>query len=327
KILYLYKGLSEYELNDFANAADDLTKAIALGAKDIPAYAALANIAFSQKRWADATKYYDEVIKGGSTDAGVHESRGIARLPGGDTAGAVSDFDKALTIDGSLKTARYNRGAIRFRQADYANALRDLEAAGDAGNAGDLDRMMGIALYHTGNREKASPYLEKTVASGTTDKEALRLAGYMRYDKGDYPGAVDALTRAETSGAKEPELYLKRGLSHYQTSAFDKAVSDLEKAGTESLEAVEAHGISLVKLQREKEALALLEKAVSLGSKNADVHYALGNAAFLADEFTKAIQAYDRAIGLGANNEVIFNNRGKAKLLAGQVRESIADFD
>src|SRR5690606_6605432 len=154
----------------------------------------------------------------------------------------------------------------------------------------------------------------------------LRLAGYLRYDKGDHKGAVDALTRAEASGAKEPELYMKRGLSHYKNGTFPSAVSDLEKAGSETLEVVEAHGLSLVRTQREKDALPLLEKAATLGSKNADVYHALGNAAFLANDYVKAIQAYDKAISLGANNEVIFNNRGKAKLLAGQIQESITDF-
>src|SRR5690606_9409478 len=146
---------------------------------------------------------------------------------------------------------------------------------GNAGSDAEVSRILGIAYFNTGDKERARPHLDNALASGSRDKEVLKLTGYLRFDQGDYKGTVEALSQAEIAGIKEEDLFRCRGLANYNLGKFAEAIIDLEKmkdAGG-SLATAEALALSLVEIKKEKEALPYLEKAATLKSTNASVYF------------------------------------------------------
>jgi tetratricopeptide (TPR) repeat protein len=53
----------------------------------------------------------------------THVNRGILRLRRGDTAGAIADFDRAMTLDPGQPEAYLNKGAALIRLQDAQGAL------------------------------------------------------------------------------------------------------------------------------------------------------------------------------------------------------------
>src|SRR5690606_22866494 len=121
---------------------------------------------------------------------------GLAKMKTGDTPGAIADYDAALRLDPNLTRAHMDRGAAWFDQKHYGKAIADLEGHGNAVIDAEVSRMLGIAYFNTGDKERARPHLDKALASGSRDKELLKLVGYTRFDQGDYKGTVEALSQA-----------------------------------------------------------------------------------------------------------------------------------
>lgn len=54
-------------------------------------------------------------------------NRGILRSRGGDSSGALADYDRGLTLDGSLGEGYVDRGAVYISLQKYDEALKDID--------------------------------------------------------------------------------------------------------------------------------------------------------------------------------------------------------
>ncbi len=98
--------------------------------------------------------------------------------------------------------------------------------------------------------------------------------------------------------------------------------SDAEKLAALSKEAQQA-----LALQDGKKALALLDRALALDSKDARLHFLRGAAHDQLDQHKEAIGDYNSVLQLDPKNAEALDRRGSANFKAGRIKESVADFD
>src|SRR5258706_9570705 len=302
-----------------------------MGASHYDAFQNLGGIKFIKNDFAHAIEYYDKAATFPAAEAVVFNNRGKAKSSNGDLVGSLSDFDRTIALKAGYAKALGNRGAVRFALGNFAGAGEDLgKTMSSEGESPELLRMLRICKYQLKEEDVAKSLLEKAVKAGIKDGKVNLYLGYLRFEKQEFKGAVETFTAAEGAGEKELSLYEKRGKSLYLVKDYTHATIDLEKVvqqGHPDLTTIEFLGLGYIQQQKNKEALAYLEKASVLNSQDKDVYFQLGNGRFKDNNFPGATEAYDKAIALGANDEVILNNRGKAKLNSDQPKESIADFD
>ncbi|NEZ57792.1 hypothetical protein [Adonisia turfae] len=93
---YFNRGITRYDMRDFAGAIDDFTHVIA-----------------------------------SSPSAAAYNCRGVAWMEMNDYARALKDFGDAIHLNAGLFAARCNRGVLRIDIRDYDGALDDLAAASE----------------------------------------------------------------------------------------------------------------------------------------------------------------------------------------------------
>ena len=62
-------------------------------------------------------------------EAEAYNNGGLAKSESGDKAGAIADYNQAITINPQLAEAYYNRGLAKSKSGDKAGAIKDLETA------------------------------------------------------------------------------------------------------------------------------------------------------------------------------------------------------
>jgi arylsulfatase A-like enzyme/predicted Zn-dependent protease len=98
------------------------------GFSDPQLYYQLGTMAFVQKKYADALKYYDECLSYNSDSAASHNAMAAIYLIQDDLAQAESHIASAMAIDPKLSNLNYNRAELLEKQGrvqEAANAYRE----------------------------------------------------------------------------------------------------------------------------------------------------------------------------------------------------------
>ncbi len=103
----------------------------------------------------------------------------------------------------------HTRGYARFKQADYNNAVADMDKA---------QQLIDPQLIHLYTETMQEVYLQSGIAY---------------YDTGEYDTAIILLDKAITVAAApsdHPEAYYQRGLSYYRKGSYRLAIADFDAA-------------------------------------------------------------------------------------------------
>ncbi|MDG2532680.1 tetratricopeptide repeat protein [Sphingomonas sp. HITSZ_GF] len=121
-----------------------------------------------------------------------------------------------------FQTGRYGAAAAAFGQALG-------KAKGDGG--WELHYLHGAALDRAGKWSEALPALQRAVALGPDEPEALAWLGNAQVERGvDLTGAQALLERARTLKPDDPEITDSLGRAYYAEGQLAKAVPLLEQA-------------------------------------------------------------------------------------------------
>ena len=123
---------------------------------------------------------------------------------------------------------------------------------------------------------------------------------------------------------------LKEGNVFYYANEFSKAIERYElvlSLNSDSFQALNNIGVTLINLNQPKEALTYFDLALKI---NSDYTYALnskGAALALLNQYKEAIIYFDKVLDLDPNHIVALNNKGAALALLNQYKEAIIYFD
>src|SRR4051812_1790276 len=123
--------------------------------------------------------------------------------------------------------------------------------------------------------------------------------------RGDFPAAINAFRQLIKNGEDSPELRTNLGIALYQLGDFHGASQEFGDALSKSPESAPAtlfYGLSLLNLQRPKEALSYLEKADRAHPDDVVVLSALARANVACNRISSANKMFRRVTRLDPKN-------------------------
>ena len=188
------------------------------------------------------------------------------------------------------------RGLEAWQSRDYEVAAAYFAAEVDTRPARSWPQyMLGLSLWKSGRADEAAVAMEQAGKLNPDSIKAFVNLSRIHNDRGDYGAALEAASAA-------------------------RAIDDTDA------KALFLEGRSLMNLGREDEALAALERSVSIDADNGHVHNLIGLMHLQRDRAAEALVALTRAGELEPGVAYIQNNLGMAFELSGQGVEAVAAY-
>jgi tetratricopeptide (TPR) repeat protein len=288
------------ERNEAALA--DLTTALALALE--PQHSdALVERAFTHDQMGNAAHALadmDEAVRA-RPDAWTHVVRGHIRLTAGQRASALTDFNHALELDPDQEWARASRAMVHRFEGRYEEALAD------------LDRALAV------DPEYVRAHAERSLCLIGLERwgEALR----------DMARAADLDRESHWHRVRFAMMLLDLGRHAEALREVNRALADPDEHGTLDLawpytvRAWALHGLG-----HESEALADLERAISVDDSFTLSHATRGWLLWEAGQLDQAEQDFGRALADEPVWPWAYGGRGAVRLYAERYEDAIDDF-
>ncbi len=307
-------------------AEDALRAARALDEHDPQTVILSAMLMQDQHRFAAAADAAREYIALQPEDSTGHIVLGDALLELGEYDPAMDAYQQAMNLRPDLRS--YNRAAhMRWLQGDFDGAKQIMELAIDSGSMRDpeaqawcfvdlggmyLQRgetqqanaaaaralelvpdyqpamvLQARAIARAGDRDGAIELLARAIERKPSADDLLRLSDWLRA-AGRTAEADERLAAAERLAIAEPRplaLHFAR-LGREPDRAL--AWAEKELATRHDIAAHDVHGLALLRVGRAREALAAIDRALALGTKDATFHLHAGLAAKATGDAARA---------------------------------------
>ncbi|MEK6335174.1 MAG: tetratricopeptide repeat protein [Acidobacteriota bacterium] len=288
-------GFSEFYLKKYAEAADDLQKALdlqrAAKQEDSHTVDALAESSVLAERFEQALPLLVIITgrRGASADARFLYYRGLAEFKTGKAAEAERSFNAAVKANPKDAASLLYLGQIALSRNDLDTAISTLNRAtlNDPRLASAwyllTSAYLRRAVSATDEAKANADYLGAVRAGETlsrlrSDEESLGLYARALFGAKQYPRAALALERAAANqNASATTLYLY-GLANSRANNFPKAIAALERAVAKApadLNAYRELGYDYEKTKQYAKAFALYQKALETAPADADFKEAL----------------------------------------------------
>ena len=283
-------GFSEFYLKRYADASDDLQKALDLqrraSQEDSHTVDALAESYVLAERYDRALPLLVAIIEkpGAKPDPSFLYYRGLAELKTGKPADAERSFNAAIKANPKDAASLLYLSQIALSRNDLDTAISTLNRAttNDPRLASAWFLLTSAYLRRAASaadEEKASADYLGAVRTGEvltrlrSDEEAIGLYARALIGAKQYARAATALERtAANETATGVTLYLF-GLAHSRANNFPKAIAALERALAKSSNDVNVYrelGYDYEKTKQYAKAFALYQKALEVAPNDAD---------------------------------------------------------
>ena len=288
-------GFSEFYLKKYAEAADDLQKALdlqrAAKQEDSHTVDALAESSVLAERFEQALPLLVIITgrRGSAPDARFLYYRGLAEFKTGKAAEAERSFNAAVKANPRDAASLLYLGQIALTRNDLDTAISTLNRAtlNDPRLASAwyllTSAYLRRAVSATDEAKANADYLGAVRAGETltrlrSDEESLGLYARALFGAKQYPRAALALERAAANqNASATTLYLY-GLANSRANNFPKAIAALERAVAKApadLNSYRELGYDYEKTKQYAKAFALYQKALEAAPADADFKEAL----------------------------------------------------
>ena len=152
----------------------------------------------SSGQYPQALAAYDGILSEFGDSAGVYLGRGRAKLASGDTAGGLSDLERAQTLDPQSTAIAEELADVLYSQGNYSEAISYYEKA-FAGSAGSTEGRYraAVSLVREGRADDALSHLSAAIAKDPAHGEAQFLYGQLLNARGRHEEAEKSLRSAE----------------------------------------------------------------------------------------------------------------------------------
>jgi len=231
------------------------------------------------------------------------------KLRKGDYEGAVSDLQKAISLDGTLAVA-YNN--------------------------------LGLAFFHQGKLKEAVQQFTKAIA--LADNESVTMLAYFNranayrflkeYDKSirDCDKVLEIRKKSQTLSDDDKETHLMRGWNYLARHNYEKAKADFEKAVDINKRYVLAHnylGIAYLEQNDFERAIDCFSRAIEMTPDDQhflDAYACRGQAYLATNQLTRAIVDFTVIIEKSPRSPVGLERRADTYFLKGSFDRSVRDY-
>jgi tetratricopeptide (TPR) repeat protein len=288
-------GFSEFYLKQYANASDDLQKALDLQRtakqEDSHTVDALAESSVLAERFDQALPLLVIITTraGAKPDARFLYYRGLAEFKTGRVADAESSFNAAVKANPKDAASLLFLGQIALTRNDLDTAISTLNRAtlNDPRLASAwyllTSAYLRRAVSATDEAKASADYLGavrsgEALTRSRSDEESLGLYARALFGSKQYARAALSLERAAANqNASGTTLYLF-GLANSRANNFPKAIAALERALAKSPADVNIYrelGYDYEKTKQYAKAFSLYQKALEIAPNDADFKEAL----------------------------------------------------
>ncbi|MDQ3395162.1 MAG: tetratricopeptide repeat protein [Bacteroidota bacterium] len=191
---FVNRGMAYLSDNQTAMAHDDFKKAIALEPDQA---VAMFNLSMSSNFSKKDQKIYDEIIAKNEAFPSAYINRGLIKFKAANYADAVEDYNSAIKLDPSNAIAFLNRALAYEKLEKYQEAVEDLNKA-----------------------LKIDPYFHKAYSS----------RGNVYFKLKDYERALMDYNQVILAEENDVSLFYNRALVKYKLKLKDEACQDLHHA-------------------------------------------------------------------------------------------------
>lgn len=200
-----------------------------------PFYTLKAQILLRASRSADALEAVNRAIVLAPKYALSYWVRGLVHQQQGAAAAALSDFDRAITLDDDSPAVRIqatgSRGMILVDLKRYREAIADLDRAIEVRPSAFAERTFRARAYLAlGNPTGAQIDIDTLQQWSPHDATVLRLRGELELQQQRPAAAVTALTAALAVNPKDAHAYALRAAAHRQLGHTRQQRDDLRAA-------------------------------------------------------------------------------------------------
>jgi tetratricopeptide (TPR) repeat protein len=261
-ILHLQKGQSE-------QAVKDLRAAVELQKDNFRAQSALADVLTSLKKYDEALKLCDDVIKLAPKETMGYKLRARVKVLKDDVKGGIEDLNEALKLDGTDISALVMRSGLLSVEGKAEEAKADIEKASRlAPNVPDIILQKSRLAAQANRFGEAIADVQLLLRSDPKNEEyRQQLALYLQADKRPRR-AIEVLNGLIDDNPKDPDLYRTRGDALLSINKHAEAIKDYEEAlKLDPEDTGVLNNLAWVLATSETESVRDAERSIKLGTK------------------------------------------------------------
>jgi tetratricopeptide (TPR) repeat protein/S1-C subfamily serine protease len=328
---YLWKDLSMIlkRLGKYDAALKSIDLAISLESNDLTLLYEKGRILSDAGQHKNSVAIYDLIIRK-QPEAPAYNNRGVAKSDLGNKQDAISDFNRAISINPKYVQAYINRGIVKADLEKKQEAITDYDRAilinPKYANA-YFNR--GKTKFDLGRKQEAIIDYDRAIAINPEYADAYLNRGTIKTRLGNKQEAISDFNRAIAINPKYAEAYLGRGVVNSELGNKQEAISDFDRAillNPKYAEAYNNRGVVKSDLGNKQEAISDYNRAILLNPKYAEAYNNRGVVKSDLGNKQEAISDYDRAIILAPNYIQAYVNRGTTKSILADRQGAIIDF-
>lgn len=262
--------------------------------------------------WKEEIAELDQVLKDKTLKKAERVNallkRGYAKIRQEHKAGAIADYEAALQLDSTEENAYHNLGLIYARHEDCKTATQVAERGlKKCKKKENLYLLLANCKNMEHQRQESLAYYDKALELNPDFGLAYYNRGYAWFELKKYPEALADFYKAiqirETTGDEDVDLadtYFYMGTAYQNQGINDSALVflDLALEQQDYWTYYSNKGTLLNDELRYQEALATLNKGISLYPDTADLYYARSNTYLGLQDIDKQVKDLDKILSL-----------------------------
>lgn len=322
------RALSRLRLQKFAEAHEDLKRAVEINPKHADYRANLGYVLWKLGKGNEAIQAEREALKLDEKNYTANYQLGRFLLRTGDRnllKEAAERLKKALEIDPRQYEVRFELIAAFRELGDTASALGQLDILQDAKPSdARVSYVSALLLLDRGDFKAAETSFREAVRREPNLYAGWQDLGLLYLKQNRWTEAVEAFAELARRQQNSVETAYFLALSLFNAKKIAEAEREAQRALRLNASFADAHtllGIILAsKGTANAEALEALTQAVSLAPNNFDAFFHLGRLQYLSRDYQNAVANLKSAINLQPRNI-------EAKFFLGTVYEALSDSD
>ncbi|MGD0168874.1 MAG: tetratricopeptide repeat protein, partial [Smithella sp.] len=312
--LVRFKLAQAYENSNMINSAIDEYKYIAAHSKEAEsALLALGNTCLKLKKYDEAVKYYQEVLKKQPRNAVAYANLADAYAGAGKWSEELDNLKKAVSISPKEPAIHFNLGGAYERQKMNAEAVKEYDYVLKI-NPGDADAQERLADLALKNKQfdQAVKYYEKLKTRFPQKASIYANLGFAYGELKDYAISARAYEKAIKYGSKDSNIHYNLAYTFDKMGMEKEAIAEYEKTFplTKQILSILAH--YYLKEKNYVTAIKYYKKIVELEPKKASSYESLGYAYAASGDWDIAIKNYRIALKYDSEDYDLYNNLGEA---------------
>lgn len=288
--------------------------------KDAELFFIQGNEAYKKRDFEKAIGFFSEAIEKTPSFADAYNNRGSAKLASDDINGAITDFEKAVSLDKDFILAKYNLADALSNTDRLDESLALLNSIEKKYQDSSFYFVTLSNIYIQKNKfPDASQVLQRALSLENTNDKALTNLGYLQYQEKEYQQAKVNFEKAIEINPKQDFALNNLSLVYAHEDNFKEAIILVDKALALNKNVLYENnkGFYLLNIGNLKAGKELIDRTLEENKSNAWAIRNSGVFELLSKNYIKALQYFEQADKLDPDVELLNYYMGETNFMLG----------